>query len=183
MSFDRYEVDIADSIATLDGHDVVNQCSFQRALRKRVPRCRRQLTRVLLPVSEPRPATGRHRLRDRLQPGRRLAVEPERVVQRAHARRKLQSRTNTVTGGVPDELAGSRRRRDRISGAHGQRHGVLSVRTVVHTGPGALCRLEVGSTELGSRASTSTTTRSSPRPGPTSWWATAARGRAAPRGG
>jgi iron complex outermembrane receptor protein len=109
MSVDRYEIDIADSIETLTDDDVVNQCFFSNVLCENVIRdAGGNLTRVLLPYLNLHQAyvegidfeIGYRRDVDW------LPSSNESFSVRALGG-KLETRTNTVTGALPDELAGA----------------------------------------------------------------------------
>jgi iron complex outermembrane receptor protein len=109
MSVDRYEVDIADSIATLTDDDVVNQCFFSNVLCENVIRdAGGNLTRVLLPYLNLDQAYVEG---IDFEIGYTRDVDWLRSSNESFSVRalggKLQSRTNTVTGGLPDELAGA----------------------------------------------------------------------------
>jgi outer membrane receptor protein involved in Fe transport len=109
MSIDRYEVDIADSIATLTDDDVVDECFYNNVLCENVIRdSGGNLTRVLLPYLN---------LDQAYVEGIDFEIAYTRAVDwlpsdnesfsvRALAG-KLDSRSNTVAGSVPSEFAGS----------------------------------------------------------------------------
>jgi len=109
MSVDRYEVDIADAIATLTDDDVVDECFFNNVLCENVIRdSGGNLARVLLPYLNLNRAyvqgidfeIGYSRDVDWLP-------SPDESFSVRALGGKLEHRTNTVTGSVPDELAGA----------------------------------------------------------------------------
>jgi iron complex outermembrane receptor protein len=109
MSVDRYEVDIADAIATLTDDDVVNECFFQNVLCENVIRdSAGNLTRVLLPYLNLNQAyvqgidfeIAYNRDVDWLR-------SPDESFSVRALGGKLENRKNTVEGSVPDEFAGS----------------------------------------------------------------------------
>jgi len=109
MSVDRYEVDIADSIATLTDDDVVDECFFNNVLCENVIRdAGGNLTRVLLPYLN---------LDQAYVQGIDFEVSYTRDVDWLPSPNesfsvralggKLENRRNTVVGSVPSEFAGS----------------------------------------------------------------------------
>jgi iron complex outermembrane recepter protein len=109
MSIDRYEIDIADSIATLTDDDVVDECYYNNVLCENVIRdLGGNLTRVLLPYLN---------LDQAYVQGTDFEIAYTRDVDWLRSPNesfsvralggKLENRRNTVTGSVPDELAGS----------------------------------------------------------------------------
>jgi hypothetical protein len=109
MSVDRYEVDISDSIATLSVSDVVRECFFNNVLCENILRDGTgTLSRVFAPYLN---------LDQAYVQGIDFEVDYSRDVNwtgmadESFSVRllggRLEHRTNTVTGGMPDELAGS----------------------------------------------------------------------------
>jgi outer membrane receptor protein involved in Fe transport len=108
MSIDRYEVDIADSIATLSVSDVVRECYFNNVLCDNIFRDTNGiLSRVLAPYLN---------LDQAYVQGIDYEIDYSRDVNWTGAADEsfslrflggqLEHRTNTVTGSVPDEFAG-----------------------------------------------------------------------------
>jgi outer membrane receptor protein involved in Fe transport len=109
MSVDRYEVDISDSIATLSVSDVVRECYFNNVLCENVLRDGTgTLSRVLAPYLNLDRAyvQGIDFEVDYSREVDWTAMDDESLSLRLLGGR-LEHRTNTVTGSVPDELAGS----------------------------------------------------------------------------
>jgi outer membrane receptor protein involved in Fe transport len=109
MSVDRYEVDIAGSIATLTDDDVVDECFFNNVLCENVIRdSGGNLTRVLLPYLN---------LDQAYVQGIDFEISYARDVDWLPSQNesfsvralggKLENRRNTVAGSVPSEFAGS----------------------------------------------------------------------------
>lgn len=109
MSIDRYEVDIADSIATLSVSDVVRECYFNNVLCDNIFRDQNGiLSRVLAPYLN---------LDQAYVQGIDYEIDYTRDVDWTGALDesfslrflggRLEHRTNTVTGSVPDEFAGA----------------------------------------------------------------------------
>ncbi|MBN1237583.1 MAG: TonB-dependent receptor, partial [Gammaproteobacteria bacterium] len=109
MSIDRYEVDIADSIATLADDDVVNECFFNMVLCEYVVRDDAgNLARVLRPYLNLDQAYVQG-LDFEIVYGRDVdwLRSPDESFSVRVLGGKLEHRTNTVAGSVPDEFAGA----------------------------------------------------------------------------
>jgi hypothetical protein len=109
MSVDRYEVDIADSIATLTDDDVVDECFYNSVLCEYVYRdAGGNLTRVLRPFLNLDQAyvQGVDVEIDYRRDVDWFASPNESLSMRLFAG-DLENRKNTVVGSVPDELAGA----------------------------------------------------------------------------
>jgi iron complex outermembrane recepter protein len=110
LSVDRYEVDISDSISTLADDDIVNECYFNMVLCEYVFRT---TDGTLSAVHRPFLNLDRAKVRGvdfEVIYGRDVdwfASQNESFTLRLLAG-KLDTRTNTVRGSVPDELAGAR---------------------------------------------------------------------------
>jgi outer membrane receptor protein involved in Fe transport len=109
LSVDRYKVDIADSIATLDDDTIVDECFFNNVLCEYVIRdTGGNLARVLRPYLN---------LDQAYVEGTDFEIDYRRDVDWSRASDesfsvrvlggKLDHRTNTVAGSVPDEFAGA----------------------------------------------------------------------------
>lgn len=110
MSLDRYQVDISDSISTLADDDVVNECFYNMVLCENVFRT---TSGTISRVNRPFLNLDQAKVRGvDFEVAYRRDVDwfgiPDESVSLRLLGGKLDTRTNTVQGSVPDELAGAR---------------------------------------------------------------------------